>query len=142
MTSRIRARSAMFLAAGAVSGALFASLLAASTAPAVPAAVPAPAPLAGLVIALDPGHQLGNSNPAFADEMAQSRFNGYETKACNTTGTATASGFAESTFIWRVARYLKVRLRQLGAKVKMTRDGDSYRKWGPCVWDRGEFGAE
>lgn len=144
MTPRVRARTTALLAIGGLSAALLASLLAAPAAPATPAAgpAPAPAPLAGMVIALDPGHQLGNANPKFADEMAQARFNGYETKACNTTGTETASGYAESTFNWRVARYLKVRLRQLGARVKMTRDGNSYSKWGPCVWDRGMFGAE
>ncbi len=142
MTPRVRARTTALLAIGGVSAALLAALLVAPAAPATPAAAPASAPLAGMVIALDPGHQLGNSNPNFADKIAQSRFNGYETKGCNTTGTETADGYPESTFNWRVARYLKVRLRQLGAKVKLTRDGDSYRKWGPCVWDRGEFGAE
>jgi hypothetical protein len=28
-------------------------------------------PLTGLVIAIDPGHQLGNSNPKFAQQMKQ-----------------------------------------------------------------------
>ena len=43
-------------------------------------------PLEGVVIALDPGHQLGNSNPRFAKQMSQTRFNGSITKGCNTTG--------------------------------------------------------
>lgn len=99
-------------------------------------------PLAGIVIALDPGHQLGNANPRFASQMAQTRFNGYMTKGCNTTGTATNGGFPESTFNWRVARYLENRLVALGATVRKTRSNNSYDSWGPCVWDRGRFGEQ
>lgn len=99
-------------------------------------------PLSGVVIALDPGHQLGNSNPEFADELAQTRFNGYETKGCNTTGTATLDGYPESLFNWRVSRYVAARLKGLGAQVRLTRHGNSYEKWGPCVWERGRFGAK
>ena len=108
-----------------------------------PAAVGAPSrPLEGVVIALDPGHQLGNSNPRFSAQMAQTRFNGHITKGCNTTGTSTNGGYAESTFNWRVSRYLESRLRALGATVRKTRSNHSYDAWGPCVWDRGRFGAE
>jgi N-acetylmuramoyl-L-alanine amidase len=96
-------------------------------------------PLAGVTIALDPGHQLGNSNPAFRQQMSQTRFNGTIVKGCNTTGTATNSGYPESTFVWRVSRYTKNRLKRIGAKVRMTRTANSYDRWGPCVWDRGLF---
>ncbi len=99
-------------------------------------------PLEGVVIALDPGHQLGNSNPRFAKQMSQTRFNGSITKGCNTTGTATNGGYAESTFNWRVSRYLEGRLTALGATVRKTRSNNSYNSWGPCVWDRGAFGAQ
>ena len=99
-------------------------------------------PLEGVVIALDPGHQLGNSNPRFAKQMSQTRFNGSITKGCNTTGTATNGGYAESTFNWRVSRYLEGRLIALGATVRKTRSNNSYNSWGPCVWDRGAFGAK
>lgn len=115
------------------------------SAPVVSAAaesVRADKPLAGVVIALDPGHQLGNSNPAFRTQMAQTRFNGTITKGCNTTGTATNDGYPEATFVWRVSRYVKNRLKRLGAKVRMTRTSNSYDKWGPCVWDRGLFGEK
>ena len=53
----------------------------------------APGELTGAVIAIDPGHQLGNSNPRFAGQMAQTRFNGKIVKGCNTTGTATNVGY-------------------------------------------------
>lgn len=93
-------------------------------------------PLEGKVILLDPGHQLGNSNPKFAKPMARKKFNGTSLKGCNTTGTATNSGFPEATFNWRVANKLKKQLEQAGAKVALTRDQNSYDAWGPCVWNR------
>jgi N-acetylmuramoyl-L-alanine amidase len=105
-----------------------------------PASAVAPAapdgPLAGKVILVDPGHQLGNSNPRFRKQMAQTRFNGTIVKGCNTTGTATNSGFPEATFTWRVAKRLKALLEEAGARVEMTRTTNSYDAWGPCVWDR------
>jgi N-acetylmuramoyl-L-alanine amidase len=125
--------------AGIASTVLAALALAGTPASGAPAA---DRPLAGTVIALDPGHQLGNSNPKFASQMAQTRFNGHITKGCNTTGTATNGGFPEATFTWRVTRYLENRLVTLGATVRKTRSNNSYDAWGPCVWNRGKFGAE
>lgn len=109
---------------------------------ATPAAVTGTAPLAGLVIALDPGHQLGNGNRRFARQLAQKRWNGYITKGCNTTGTATNRGYPEATFTWNVAVRLRARLEALGATVRMTRTANSRNLWGPCTWDRGKFGAK
>ena len=97
-------------------------------------------PLAGLVIALDPGHQLGNSNPKFRKFMAQKRFQGRIWKSCNTTGTATNSGYPEATFNWEVSRILRAQLESLGAKVPMSRTTNDREHWGPCTWDRGTFG--
>lgn len=102
-------------------------------------AVPAQAadgPLAGKVIVLDPGHQLGNSNPKFRKQLAQTRFNGSIVKGCNTTGTATNAGFPESTFTWKVANRLKSLLEAQGATVVMTRTSNTRNTYGPCVWDR------
>ncbi|MDP1878191.1 MAG: N-acetylmuramoyl-L-alanine amidase [Actinomycetota bacterium] len=93
-------------------------------------------PLAGRLIVLDPGHQLGNSNPKFAKQMSQTMFNGSIVKGCNTSGTATNAGYPESTFNWRVAKRLKTLLEDAGARVEMTRTTNSYDDWGPCVWDR------
>ena len=94
--------------------------------------------LSGKVILLDPGHQLGNSNPKFAKQMAQKKFNGTTVKGCNTTGTATNSGYPEATFNWKVAKQLKKLLEARGAQVHLTRDTNSRNTWGPCVWDRAE----
>ena len=102
----------------------------------------AESPLTGLVIALDPGHQLGNSNPKFAAQMQQTKFNGTLVKSCNTTGTATNKGFPEATMNWRVANNLKKVLENQGATVHLTRTTNSTNSWGPCVWDRGAFGAK
>lgn len=99
-------------------------------------AAPRESALAGRLILLDPGHQLGNANPAFARQMAQERFNGTTVKGCNTTGTATDSGFPEATFNWRVARILARMLEREGARVELTRSSNSRDDWGPCVWDR------
>ena len=99
----------------------------------------ADAPLAGKVIVLDPGHQLGNSNPRFREQIAQIRFNGSIVKGCNTTGTATNAGFPEATFTWKVAKRLKPLLEAQGAIVLMTRTSNTRNAYGPCVWDRAGF---
>ena len=99
-------------------------------------------PLVGVVIAVDPGHQLGNSNPKFAAQMKQTKFNGTIVKSCNTTGTATNKGLPEATMNWRVANDLKKLLESQGATVHLTRTTNSSNSWGPCVWDRGAFGAK
>ncbi len=112
-------------------------LAAVAGAVAAPAAA-APLPLAGRVVVLDPGHQLGNSrHPA---QIRRPVYVGLW-KPCNTTGTATAEGFPEATFTWRTARALARRLRALGATVRMTRTTNSLDDWGPCIDARGRFGA-
>ncbi len=95
-----------------------------------------PSVLEGRLILLDPGHQLGNSNPRFAGKLGQTKFNGTTVKGCNTTGTATNAGYPEATFAWEVARELRRMLEDEGARVALTRSSNSYDAWGPCVWDR------
>ena len=95
-------------------------------------------PLAGRVVVLDPGHQLGNA--AFPAEVGALVDAGGFTKACNTTGTATDSGYAEATFTWQVARTTRRLLRRLGALVLLTRTSNSADHWGPCVDVRGRAG--
>ena len=99
-------------------------------------------PLAGRIIVLDPGHQLGNSNPKFAKEMSATKFNGSIVKGCNTTGTATNAGLPEATFNWRVAKRLRTLLEEQGATVVFTRSSNSREAWGPCTWDRARIGTE
>ena len=95
-------------------------------------------PLHGLTIALDPGHQLGNSRyPRQTNRLVPA--GGFK-KPCNTTGTATNSGIPEATVNFRLARAVKRRLEALGALVRMTRHTNTVRRWGPCVDARGRFG--
>jgi len=95
-------------------------------------------PLAGTVVVVDAGHQLGNTNfPAQVNAAVQA---GGFTKPCNTTGTQTDDGFAEATFNFRVADRLRERLTGLGSRVIMTRTSNRYDRWGPCVDERGTRG--
>jgi len=95
-------------------------------------------PLRGLVIALDPGHQLGNSR--HSREINRPVQAGGFKKPCNSTGAATNSGVPEATVNFRLSRAVKRRLEALGARGRMTRTTNSVRKWGPCVDARGRFG--
>jgi N-acetylmuramoyl-L-alanine amidase len=106
--------------------------------PTISARPAAAKPLQGIVIALDPGHQLGNHN--YPREINRPVQAGGFTKPCNTTGTATNSGIAEATVNFKLSNAVKRRLVALGAVVKMTRNVNSQHYWGPCVDKRGEFG--
>lgn len=96
------------------------------------------APLAGRVVVLDPGHQLGNAR--FPGRINRPVPAGPFRKPCNTTGTATNGGFPEATFTWQVAQRLQARLLAQGARVVLTRTSNSPRRWGPCVDVRGRAG--
>lgn len=99
---------------------------------------PADLPLAGRVVVLDPGHQLGNRR--FGAQVNRRVDAGGFAKACNTTGTATAAGYPEATFTWAVARRVERTLRRLGARVLLTRTANSDALWGPCIDVRGTIG--
>jgi len=94
--------------------------------------------LAGKVIVLDAGHQLGNHN--FPDEINRLVPAGGFSKPCNTTGTATNGGYAEATFAWNVTMKLKAKLEKSGATVVLTRTSNREDRWGPCVDVRGRAG--
>ncbi len=87
---------------------------------------------------MDPGHQLGNRNfPRKVNRLVPA---GGSRKPCNTTGTATSGGYAEATFTWVVAKLLRQRLRDAGARVVLTRHSNREDRWGPCVDARGRKG--
>ncbi|MGD9961691.1 N-acetylmuramoyl-L-alanine amidase family protein [Nocardioides sp.] len=99
---------------------------------------PQVAPLTGLVIVVDPGHQLGNHNfPRRINRLVPA--GGFK-KPCNTTGTATNGGYPEATMAMAVARKVAARLERLGARVIMTRTANRQDLWGPCVDARGRRG--
>ncbi len=97
-------------------------------------------PLQGRVVVIDAGHQLGNHHyPRKINRLVPA--GGFK-KACNTTGTATNGGYAEATFVWRVARLLRARLEAKGARVLFTRHSNRQDRWGPCIDDRGRKGNQ
>jgi N-acetylmuramoyl-L-alanine amidase len=119
---------------------LVVALLVASAGPAYAERAPerTPDPLTGEVVVVDPGHQLGNHNhPRQINRLVPA---GGFRKPCNTTGTATDGGYPEATFTWTVARLLKQRLKDLGARVVLTRHSNRQDRWGPCVDERGRAG--
>ncbi len=95
-------------------------------------------PLAGRVVVVDPGHQLGNHN--FPGRIHRLVPAGGFRKPCNTTGTATNGGYPEASLTWDVALRLREQLRALGATVLLTRHGNRQDEWGPCVDARGRAG--
>lgn len=89
--------------------------------------------LQGAVIGIDPGHnRLNGTDPRTTRRISNGRDG--ETEQCNTTGTATDAGYAESTFTWRVASYLAADLRAHGARPVLTRPNND--GVGPCVDER------
>jgi N-acetylmuramoyl-L-alanine amidase len=100
--------------------------------------VVARAPLAGVVIALDPGHNGGNAS--HAAQIARPVWIGNGYKPCNQVGTSTRSGYPEHAFTFDVALRVKHSLEYFGASVYMTRTTDT--GVGPCVDVRGKFGEK
>ncbi|MEE1928567.1 N-acetylmuramoyl-L-alanine amidase [Streptomyces sp. TRM 70351] len=94
------------------------------------------APLHGAVVVLDPGHNPTNREHPRA--IARQVDAGTHRKACDTTGTATNSGYPEAEFTLDVARRARALLEDRGATVVFTQDGD--RPHGPCVDERARIG--
>jgi N-acetylmuramoyl-L-alanine amidase len=99
------------------------------------AATAAMLPLKGKVVGIDPGHNGRNhTDPSYLDRMV---WNGREWEDCDTTGTATDSGYTEARFNFQVAGYLRADLIKDGARVVLTRDSNN--GIGPCVTTRSEI---
>jgi N-acetylmuramoyl-L-alanine amidase len=90
----------------------------------------AAADISGMTVVLDPGHN-GNNGTSISRQVPTGRGG---TKACNTTGTATAGGYPEHSFNWDVTLRIRDALDQQGVQTKMSRDSDS--GVGPCVDER------
>ncbi|MFD6276143.1 N-acetylmuramoyl-L-alanine amidase [Streptomyces sp. NPDC060209] len=93
-------------------------------------------PLTGRTVVIDPGHNPGNRD--HTREINSQVDIGTGRKECDTTGTATNSGYAEARFTLDVSRRLRTLLEEQGAKVVLTQDGD--RAYGPCVDERARIG--
>jgi N-acetylmuramoyl-L-alanine amidase len=89
-------------------------------------------PLTGKVVGIDPGHNgLNYSAPQIIDQPV---WNGRENEACDTTGTATDSGYTEAQYNFNVATYLAADLTAEGARVVLTRPNNA--GIGPCITTR------
>src|SRR5581483_2732508 len=94
--------------------------------------------LTGKVLHVDPGHNMTNwkyptqiNRPVLYGPPGQ-------TKPCDTTGTATASGYTEARFNLAVGLHVVKYLRWMGATVVMT--PVNTRPWGPCITGRAAIG--
>ncbi|MCX0276641.1 N-acetylmuramoyl-L-alanine amidase [Nocardia zapadnayensis] len=104
-----------------------------------PTSTPVEEPLTGFVVAVDPGHNGGNAaHPAEVTAPVPDGRGG--TKACNTTGTASATDYPEHAFNWEVAAAVREHLEDLGAEVVLSREDDE--GVGPCVDERGQFAGD
>lgn len=102
-----------------------------------PTAAPSEQPLAGRTILLDPGHNGGNAaHPEIINRLVDA--GGGLRKPCDTTGTATRSGYPEHEFTLDVAKRTAAVLRTRGAKVVLTRTTSA--GVGPCVDQRAQAG--
>jgi N-acetylmuramoyl-L-alanine amidase len=108
-----------------------------SSAPATTTALAAK-PLRGRTVAIDPGHNGGNH--LHLEEINRLVDAGTLEKPCDTTGTQTAGGYTEAEYNLDVALRLARLLREAGARVVLTRRGDS--GWGPCITERAAIGNE
>jgi N-acetylmuramoyl-L-alanine amidase len=89
-------------------------------------------PLTGKVVGIDPGHNgLNYTAPQIINQPV---WNGQEYESCDTTGTATDSGYTEAQYNFNVATYLQADLETEGARVVLTRPNNS--GIGPCVTTR------
>jgi N-acetylmuramoyl-L-alanine amidase len=95
-------------------------------------------PLAGLTVAIDPGHDGGNgSDPQFINQLIS---NGNSTESCDTSGSSTDAGYPEHAFNFDVATRAEALLVAEGATVVMTRTTDD--GVGPCVNVRAAIGND
>ncbi len=86
--------------------------------------------IAGKIVFLDPGHN-GANDSSITQQVVNGRGG---TKECQTTGTATDSGFPEHSFNWDTVLRIRAELSQLGVRTALSRGNDN--ALGPCVDQR------
>jgi N-acetylmuramoyl-L-alanine amidase len=90
----------------------------------------APTGVAGRLVFLDPGHN--GANESLINRQVPTGRGG--TKACQTTGTATADGYTEHAFTWDTSLRIRDALTAQGVHSAVSRDNDMSA--GPCVDER------
>lgn len=96
---------------------------------------PQATPLAGKLIVIDAGHA-GGWTSAWGTHKVPNGTGG--TKPCNSSGTATRSGYAEHAYNFDQAAALATVLRAQGAKVVLNRSNDSTTSDDLCVNHRAD----
>lgn len=107
------------------------------TLPSASPSTPSPEPkkmLTGKTIVIDPGHSNGQH---LTNKVPDGRGG---SKICNTSGTATNSGYPEHTATWEVSLILQAELQEKGATVHLTKKDDHADK--VCVDRRGQIPNE
>lgn len=100
----------------------------AAAVPTAPSSSAAPANIAGMIVFLDPGHS-GTADPAATGRQVPNGRGG--TKNCQTSGTATDSGYPEHSFTWDTTLRIRQALSAMGVRTAMSRGDDAGP--GPCV---------
>ena len=95
--------------------------------------------LSGKVVAIDAGHNGGNSAHSGEINQLVDAGNGV-TKACDTSGTASNDGYPEFEFTLSVAKVLQSMLETQGVTVVMVRNDSA--GWGPCITQRAQIGND
>ena len=90
----------------------------------------APGSIAGMIVFLDPGHN-GANDASMTRQVPTGRGG---TKDCQTSGTATDSGFPEHTFNWDTVLLVRQELDALGVRTAMSRGNDD--QVAACVDER------
>lgn len=86
---------------------------------------------------LNPGHNGGNS--AASAQIARPVPSGFgQSRACDTTGTSTDTGYGEHAFNWDVTLRVQAILRAHGIRTLLTRPDDT--GVGPCIDERSAIG--
>lgn len=89
-----------------------------------------PSSIAGMVVFIDPGHN-GANDASISRQVTTGRGG---TKDCQTSGTATNSGYMEHTFTWDTALRVRAALTALGVRTALSRGNDT--GLGPCIDER------
>lgn len=110
--------------------AITAGLVLAAAVPNAPLSSAAPS-IAGMIVFLDPGHS-GTADPAVISRQVNNGRGG--TKNCQTSGTATNSGYPEHSFAWDTTLRIRQALTAAGVRTAMSRGDDNGP--GPCVDQR------
>ncbi|WP_025736399.1 Rv3717 family N-acetylmuramoyl-L-alanine amidase [Mycobacterium genavense] len=106
------------------------SMLIAASTLVVPTATATPSNIAGMVVFIDPGHN-GANDASIGRQVTTGRGG---TKDCQTSGTATNSGYMEHTFTWDTALRVRAALTALGVRTALSRGNDN--ALGPCIDER------